>query len=74
MDTTVIRETKQLQKTERTVVMDVQNITKSLPLGRERIEILIRAFLIYPCQTTSNTSLPIYSSHLSTPNPGRSAA
>src|SRR5207244_516634 len=30
------------QKTvsERKIVMDVQNITKSLPLGRERIEIL----------------------------------
>src|SRR5260370_19594140 len=40
MDTAAILETRQLQKTERTVVMDVQNITKSLPLGRERIEIL----------------------------------
>src|SRR5258708_10152897 len=40
MDTAAIIETRQLQKTERTVVMDVQNITKSLPLGRERIEIL----------------------------------
>lgn len=28
------------QNTERRVVMDVRNITKSLPLGRERIEIL----------------------------------
>src|SRR5437763_15459698 len=29
-----------LQETDRRIVMDVQNITKSLPLGRERIEIL----------------------------------
>src|SRR5438067_12451770 len=34
------QQTKQTQQTERKVVMDVQNITKSLPLGRERIEIL----------------------------------
>src|SRR5260370_3870127 len=40
MDTAAILETRQLQKTERTIVMDVQNITKILPLGRERIEIL----------------------------------
>src|SRR5579863_9464763 len=40
MNTAIILETAQTQKTERTVVMDVQNITKSLPLGRERIEIL----------------------------------
>jgi len=41
MNTTeIIREATQTQKTERTVVMDVQQITKSLPLGRERIEIL----------------------------------
>lgn len=33
-------ETEQLQKTERNIVMDVQDITKSLPLGRERIDIL----------------------------------
>lgn len=33
-------ELSQLQQTERVVVMDVQNITKSLPLGRERIDIL----------------------------------
>src|SRR5579863_1041849 len=31
---------QQPQQAERVVVMDVQNITKSLPLGRERIEIL----------------------------------
>src|SRR5579884_3714013 len=30
----------QVQQTERTCVMDVRNITKSLPLGHERIEIL----------------------------------
>ncbi|HVB23694.1 MAG TPA: hypothetical protein VNG51_17285 [Ktedonobacteraceae bacterium] len=40
MYTTAILETAQTQKTEQTIVMDVQNITKSLPLGRERIEIL----------------------------------
>ncbi len=34
------QQTQQTQQTERKVVMDVQNITKSLPLGRERIEIL----------------------------------
>src|SRR5712671_883434 len=40
-NTAVILEAEELsQKTERKVVMDVQNITKSLPLGRERIEIL----------------------------------
>ncbi len=38
--TAIILEAEQTQKTERKVVMDVQNITKSLPLGRERIEIL----------------------------------
>lgn len=38
--TTAILETVQPSKTEQVVVMDVQNITKSLPLGRERIEIL----------------------------------
>src|SRR5947209_3807658 len=31
---------EQAQKVERTVVMDVQNITRTLPLGREHIEIL----------------------------------
>ena len=31
---------EQNQKTERKIVMDVQNITKNLPLGREQIEIL----------------------------------
>ena len=40
MNTAVILETEQSQKTERTVVMDVRDITKSLPLGRERIDIL----------------------------------
>src|SRR5437588_6570602 len=40
MHTTVPPETGQAQSTERTVVMDVLNITKSLPLGREKIEIL----------------------------------
>src|SRR3989441_7955703 len=40
MNTAVVLETEQSQKTERTVVMDVRNITKSLPLGRERIDIL----------------------------------
>ncbi len=40
MNTAIINETDQSQPTERKVVMDVQNITKSLPLGRERIEIL----------------------------------
>src|SRR2546425_4206750 len=40
MNTAVVLETEQSQKTERTVVMDVRDITKSLPLGRERIEIL----------------------------------
>ena len=40
MYTTAILETAQTQKTEQTIVMDVQNITKSLLLGRERIEIL----------------------------------
>src|SRR5579863_6328025 len=40
MDTNILLETEPTQKTERTVVMDVQNITKSLPLGHERIEIL----------------------------------
>jgi putative ABC transport system ATP-binding protein len=40
MNTTAILENTQTQKTEQVIVMDVQNITKSLPLGRERIEIL----------------------------------
>ena len=40
MNTTVILESEQSQKTEAKVVMDVRDITKSLPLGRERIEIL----------------------------------
>ena len=40
MHITVPPETGQAQSTERTVVMDVLNITKNLPLGRERIEIL----------------------------------
>jgi putative ABC transport system ATP-binding protein len=38
--TTLTTETTPEQQTERVVVMDVQNITKSLPLGRERIDIL----------------------------------
>src|ERR1017187_4776627 len=33
-------ETTPAQRAERVVVMDVQNITKSFPLGRERIDIL----------------------------------
>src|SRR5438128_2282962 len=40
MNTALILKTAQSQKTERTVVMDVRDITKSLPLGRERIDIL----------------------------------
>src|SRR5437879_3953915 len=40
MNTAIILETEQLQKSEPKVVMDVCNITKSLPLGRERIDIL----------------------------------
>ena len=40
MNTSLILESEQSQKTERKVVMDVRDITKSLPLGRERIEIL----------------------------------
>src|SRR5256714_11125460 len=44
MNTTAIileaEQTQQTQQTERKVVMDVQNITKSHPLGRERIDIL----------------------------------
>src|SRR5437763_11538351 len=33
-------ETEQTQKLARTIVMEVRNIVKSLPLGRERIDIL----------------------------------
>src|SRR5947209_13665109 len=40
MNTTVILEAEQVQKTMRKVVMDVRDITKSLPLSRERIDIL----------------------------------
>src|SRR5215472_4563634 len=40
MNIPLIQENEQSQKTERTVVMDVRTITKSLPLGRERIDIL----------------------------------
>jgi putative ABC transport system ATP-binding protein len=40
MNTAVTLETEQFQKTELNIVMDVRDITKSLPLGRERIEIL----------------------------------
>src|SRR5437588_10154445 len=40
-DTAIILEAEeQAPKTERKVVMDVRDITKSLPLGRERIDIL----------------------------------
>ena len=37
---TLTLEPSQPQQTERVIVMDVQNITKSLPLGHERIDIL----------------------------------
>jgi len=40
MNTSLILESEQSHETQRTVVMDVRDITKSLPLGRERIEIL----------------------------------
>ncbi|GAC1393150.1 MAG: ABC transporter ATP-binding protein [Ktedonobacteraceae bacterium] len=40
MDTNGINEITQVQEMERKVVMDVRAITKSLPLGHERIEIL----------------------------------
>src|SRR5713101_1757724 len=40
MNTSLILETEVASKSERKAVMDVQNITKSLPLGRERIDIL----------------------------------
>ena len=40
MNIPLIHENEQLQKTQRKVVMDVRTITKSLPLGRERIDIL----------------------------------
>src|SRR5437870_13452428 len=40
MNTSLILETAVASKIERTAVMDVQNITKSLPLGREKIDIL----------------------------------
>jgi putative ABC transport system ATP-binding protein len=40
MDTNVSNETMRVQEAERKVVMDVRDITKSLPLGHERIEIL----------------------------------
>jgi len=40
MDTNVSNETMWVQEAERKVVMDVRDITKSLPLGHERIEIL----------------------------------
>ncbi len=39
-DTTQHNETATVTEIERQVIMDVQNITKSLPLGREHIEIL----------------------------------
>ena len=40
MSTEITLTSEQSQKTERKIVMDVQNITKNLPLGRENIEIL----------------------------------
>jgi len=40
MNTSLILETEAASKIDQKVVMDVQNITKSLPLGRERIDIL----------------------------------
>src|SRR5229473_4776366 len=40
MITTIEFETQQKREIERKIVMDVQEITKILPLGRERIEIL----------------------------------
>jgi putative ABC transport system ATP-binding protein len=40
MNTSLILETETASKIEPRIVMDVQNITKSLPLGRERIDIL----------------------------------
>jgi putative ABC transport system ATP-binding protein len=40
MNTTIILEEVQSQKIVRAIVMDVRNITKSLPLGHERIDIL----------------------------------
>src|SRR6202140_1551506 len=40
MNTAITLESEQVSKAEQKVVMDVQNITKSLPLGRERIDIL----------------------------------
>src|SRR5450755_1661547 len=40
MNTNFETELKQTGEAERKIVMEVQNITKTLPLGRERIEIL----------------------------------
>ena len=40
MNTTIEFETQQKREIERKIVMDVQEITKILPLGREQIEIL----------------------------------
>jgi putative ABC transport system ATP-binding protein len=40
MNTTIEFETQQTREVERKIVMDVQNITKILPLGKEQIEIL----------------------------------
>ncbi len=40
MNTTIQFETPQTRAIEHDIVMDVQNITKILPLGREQIEIL----------------------------------
>src|SRR5258707_15786185 len=40
MNTSVTLETEQSQKTAQKIVMDVRDITRSLPLGRERVDIL----------------------------------
>jgi putative ABC transport system ATP-binding protein len=40
MSTVIETEVQQEKETERKVVMDVQSITKTLPLGREKLEIL----------------------------------
>src|SRR5260370_16721450 len=45
MNTTIEFETQQKREIERNIVMDVQEITKILPLGRRQIEILKRISL-----------------------------
>ncbi len=40
MNTMNIHDSEKVQRSEQRVVMDVRDITKSLPLGRERIDIL----------------------------------